>query len=208
MTSKLKLAVGLAIGAALVAGLAGAPAQAQNRKTEYKISTVVGPPFPWGLAAQRWADIVKEKSGGKIAMKVYPGSSLVGGDQTKEFTAMRQGVIDMAVGSTINWSPQVQELNLFSMPFLMPDYKAIDALTQGEVGKKLFEIIGAKDVVPLAWGETGFRELWSQMLELVASDGNALDDEELTESDVILPPRDITFAEAKGEFSGDGLIPD
>jgi hypothetical protein len=56
--------------------------------------------------------------------------------------------------------------------------------------------------------ETGFRELWSQMLELVGSDGNALDDEELTESDVILPPRDITFAEAKGEFSGDGLIPD
>src|SRR3954452_19820991 len=45
------------------------------------------------------------------------------------------------------------------MPFLMPDYKAIDALTQGDVGKKLFEIIGAKDVVPLAWGENGFREL-------------------------------------------------
>src|SRR4051794_21067613 len=159
MTSRLKLVVGLGIGAALAAGLAGVPAQAQTLKAEYKVSTVVGPPFPWGLAAQRWADIVKEKSGGKVVMKVYPGSSLVGGDQTKEFTAMRQGVIDMAVGSTINWSPQVQELNLFSMPFLMPDYKAIDALTQGDVGKKLFEIIGAKDVVPLAWGENGFREL-------------------------------------------------
>jgi hypothetical protein len=56
--------------------------------------------------------------------------------------------------------------------------------------------------------ETGFRELWSQMLELVSSDGNALDDEELVESDVILPPRDVTFAEAQGEFTGDGLIPD
>ena len=56
--------------------------------------------------------------------------------------------------------------------------------------------------------ETGFKELWSQMLELVASDGNALDDEELVESDVILPPRDITFHEARGEFTGDGLIPD
>ena len=56
--------------------------------------------------------------------------------------------------------------------------------------------------------ETGFRELWSQMLELVASDGNTLDDEELVESDVILPPRDISFDEARGEFSGDGLIPD
>jgi hypothetical protein len=56
--------------------------------------------------------------------------------------------------------------------------------------------------------ETGFKELWSQMLELVASDGNGLDDDELLESDVILPPRDISFDEAKGEFNGDGLIPD
>ena len=56
--------------------------------------------------------------------------------------------------------------------------------------------------------ETGFRELWSQMLELVGRDGNALDNEELVESDVILPPRDITFEEAKGEFTGEGLIPD
>ena len=56
--------------------------------------------------------------------------------------------------------------------------------------------------------ETGFRELWSQMLEIVASDGNSLDDDELVESDVILPPRDVTFAEAEGEFTGEGLIPD
>ena len=56
--------------------------------------------------------------------------------------------------------------------------------------------------------KTGFQELWSQMLELVASDGNELDDEELVESDVILPPRDITFDEACAEFTGEGLIPD
>ena len=56
--------------------------------------------------------------------------------------------------------------------------------------------------------ETGFKELWSQMLEIVASDGNAVPDEELVESQVILPPRDISFEEAKAEFNGDGLIPD
>jgi hypothetical protein len=56
--------------------------------------------------------------------------------------------------------------------------------------------------------ETGFQELWSQMLELVASDGNELAEDELIESDVILPPRDITFREAQEEFTGDGLIPD
>jgi hypothetical protein len=56
--------------------------------------------------------------------------------------------------------------------------------------------------------ETGFRELWSQMVELVSGDGSRLPDDELVESDVIMPPRDITFEEAKGEFRGDGLIPD
>ena len=59
-----------------------------------------------------------------------------------------------------------------------------------------------------AGDETGFKELWAQMLEVVKADGNALDDEELLESDVILPPRDVSFEEAKGEFTGEGLIPD
>jgi hypothetical protein len=54
----------------------------------------------------------------------------------------------------------------------------------------------------------GFAQLWGQMLELVRRDGEALGEDELDASDVILPPRDITFEEAQGEFTGDGLIPD
>ena len=65
----------------------------------------------------------------------------------------------MAVGSTINWSPQVKQLNLFSLPFLMPDYAAIDALVQGEVGKEMFKLIEKAGAVPLAWGENGYRQL-------------------------------------------------
>ena len=128
-------------------------------KDEYKLSTVLGEAFPWGWGAKRWADLVAEKTDGRIKIKVYPGTSLVSGDQTKEFTALRQGIIDMAVGSTINWSPQVRELNLFALPFLMPDYKAIDALTQGRVGNRMFDLLAQRDVVPLAWGENGFREV-------------------------------------------------
>ncbi len=59
-----------------------------------------------------------------------------------------------------------------------------------------------------AGDEARFRELWQQMLDVVQSDGNALNDDELVGSDIILPPRDITFDEAKGEFTGEGLIPD
>jgi bifunctional DNA-binding transcriptional regulator/antitoxin component of YhaV-PrlF toxin-antitoxin module len=56
--------------------------------------------------------------------------------------------------------------------------------------------------------EEGFRELFEQMLELVARDGEVVPADELVESHVIIPPRDIGFDEARAEFSGDGLIPD
>jgi len=146
--------------ALLAAFIAVVPlALAQNYKSEYKLSTVLPTSYPWGKAGERWAELVKEKTQGRINIKMYPGMSLVGGDQTKEFSAIRQGIIDLAIGSTINWSPQVRQLNLFSLPFLMPDYKAIDALTKGEVGRQVFQILDKAGVVPLAWGENGFREL-------------------------------------------------
>ena len=118
-----------------------------------------GTAFPWGKGGELWADKVRERTQGRINIKLYPGTSLVQGDQTREFSALRQGVIDMAVGSTINWSPQVKQLNLFSLPFLMPDYASIDALTQGPVGTSLFETLSNAGVVPLAWGENGYREI-------------------------------------------------
>jgi len=149
----LKLA--LAAGALSVATLGSA----QSYKSEYRMSLVLGPAFPWGKGGQIWSELVKERTQGRINIKLYPGVSLIQGDQTREFSALRQGVIDMAVGSTINWSPQVKQLNLFSMPFLMPDYAAIDALTQGPVGKQIFTTLDKAGVVPLAWGENGYREL-------------------------------------------------
>ena len=151
--------IGLAAVAAALATFTSAATAQAAYKAEYRMSLVLGPPTPWGQAGKTWADLVKERTQGRINIKLYPGVSLIQGDQTREFSALRQGVIDMAVGSTINWSPQVKELNLFSLPFLMPDYAAIDALTQGDVGKKIFATLEKGGVVPLAWGENGYREL-------------------------------------------------
>jgi TRAP-type C4-dicarboxylate transport system substrate-binding protein len=113
----------LALAATALAFTTGAMAQSAY-KAEYKMSPGARPADAVGQAGEIWADLVKERTQGRINIKLYPGVSLVQGDQTREFSALRQGVIDMAVGSTINWSPQVKELNLFSLPFLMPDYKA------------------------------------------------------------------------------------
>ena len=147
----------------------GGPAAAQTYRQEYRLSTVLGTAFPWGQAGERWANLIREKTQGRINVKQYPGVSLVGGEQTREFTAIRQGVIDLAVGSTINWSPQIKEFNLFFLPFFMPDEKAVDALVQGEVGKELFKIL-ERQVVPLAWGENGFRELSNSKRPIASPD--------------------------------------
>jgi hypothetical protein len=56
--------------------------------------------------------------------------------------------------------------------------------------------------------EDRFHEVFVQMLDLVRSEGHALDEDELAESDVILPPPDTSFVEAAAEFTGEGLIPD
>jgi len=163
----------LALSAVLVLPVLATEASAANYKPEYTVSTVLPAPFPWGIAAEKWAALVKERTKGRINLKVYSNAQLVSGDQTKEFSAMRQGVIDMALGSTINWSPQIKELNLFSMPFLMPDHTAMDKLTQGPVGVKLFEILRKRGVEPLGWAENGFRQVTNSRQEIHTPDDMA-----------------------------------
>jgi hypothetical protein len=59
-----------------------------------------------------------------------------------------------------------------------------------------------------AGDEDRFHAVFEEMLQLVRSDGHKLGEDELEESDVILPPPDTTLTEAAHEFTGDGLIPD
>ena len=162
------LKVGAAGSVALAAPfIVTRPAFAQGKyKDEYRLSTVVGTAFPWGKGAEIWINLVRERTQGRIKIKMYPGVSLINGDQTREFSAIRQGVIDMAVGSTINWSPQLKELNLFSLPFLTRNHAGLDALTQGAVGKQIMKIVEKAGVVPLAWGENGFREVTNSKHEI------------------------------------------
>ena len=157
---KLRTFLTSAVAAAAALAFTAPAAVAQTAyKSEYRMSLVLGTAFPWGKGGELWANKVRERTNGRINIKLYPGVSLIQGDQTREFSALRQGVIDMAIGSTINWSPQVKQLNLFSMPFLFPDYAAVDAVTQGEVGKSIFQTLDKAGVVPLAWGENGYREI-------------------------------------------------
>ena len=142
------------------AALAAPPvARGQSYKSEYKLTVVGNRPIPFSEGAFIWADLINERSGGRINVKVYPGSQLVGGDQTRELVALRQGVADFAVLSSINIAPQVREFALFQLPFITPSYAALDALLASEIGTRMVQALDSRDVVSLSWGENGFREI-------------------------------------------------
>jgi tripartite ATP-independent transporter DctP family solute receptor len=128
-------------------------------KKEYKLSCVVGPKLLWGEGSTKFAELVKQKTNGRINIKVYTAASLMAGKQTNEFLILRQGVADFAFASTINWSSTIKQLNIFNLPFFFNDYADLDKVLEGNTGKKIKEIIKSKGVTVLAWGENGYREI-------------------------------------------------
>jgi hypothetical protein len=82
--------------------------------------------------------------------------------------------------------------------YRLPD---ADAARLNELDNQAVEAVDAGD-------EARFRAAYDAMIQLVRTDGVRLGDDELEESDVILPPPDLSFAEAGHEFTGEGLIPD
>jgi TRAP-type transport system periplasmic protein len=162
-TAKLNQGLGMMVKIAAILGIVAAaffPGRvAAQYKQEFKMSVNPNRETSWGQAAIRFADGVKFRTNGRIQIKTYFEGQLSGGEQTTEFQLLQQGVADFAIGSTINWSPQVKELNLFSLPFMFPTHTALDAVEAGEPGKQIFQLIEQKGAIPIAWGENGFREV-------------------------------------------------
>lgn len=59
-----------------------------------------------------------------------------------------------------------------------------------------------------AGDEAAFTAAFAALLAFVRESGTVLADDALIGSDVILPPEDLTFAEAGEDFTGEGLVPD
>ena len=76
------------------------------------------------------------------------------------------------------------------------DYEAINDLDNQAV-----EAVEAGD-------EERFREIFARLIAMVREKGRKLADDELSHSDVILPPEDTDLEEARLEFTGEGAIPD
>ena len=112
---------------------------------------------PIGMGAQKFADLVSQKSGGKITVKLFPNGTLGGDVQT--VSALQGGTIDMTALSSGILSGQVKEFVIFDLPFLFNNGREADAVVDGPIGKRLGERLTEKGLVALGYWELGFRNL-------------------------------------------------
>jgi len=110
-----------------------------------------------GLAAKRFSELVKTRTGGRINVNTY-GSGKLGTDAQMQ-SALQGGVQELMVGPTSGLVGVVKEYALLDLPFLVSSFKEADSLLDGPVGQSLFQKLEAHGLVGLAYWENGFRHL-------------------------------------------------
>jgi TRAP-type transport system periplasmic protein len=112
---------------------------------------------PQAEGAQKFAELVAQKSGNKIQVKLFPGGTLGGDVQT--VSALQGGTIEMTVLNAGILSSQVKAFAVYDLPFLFATPQEADAVVDGPFGKGLFDKLAEKNLIGLAYWELGFRNV-------------------------------------------------
>ncbi|MDS1141044.1 TRAP transporter substrate-binding protein [Pusillimonas sp. SM2304] len=134
------------IGAgALSALMLATPSYALNMDVGHTLTT----DSPFHVGTQKFADILKEKSNGKINVTVFPHSQL-GGELT-----MIQGAIAGATDLFVTGQPTlnnvVKEFLVFDAPFLFDNVAQANEILNGPAGDKFLDILPKYGLVGLGW---------------------------------------------------------
>jgi tripartite ATP-independent transporter DctP family solute receptor len=113
---------------------------------------------PYMLGAQKFADLIKERTGGRIEMRLYPSGQLGKGE--REMTeGIQQGAIDVLITSTGPLGGFSPSINILDFPFLFRDFDHVDLVMDGPIGRKLLDDFEKANIKALAFWENGFRHL-------------------------------------------------
>jgi tripartite ATP-independent transporter DctP family solute receptor len=146
----------LCLGIAALLPLTAALAQdVKERSIKFAFQNQKGHPQAEG--AQRFADLVAQKSGNKISVKLFPGGTLGGDLQT--VSALQGGTIEMTVLNAGILASQVKSFEVFDFPFLFATPQEADAVVDGPFGKGLLDKLADKGLIGLGYWELGFRNL-------------------------------------------------
>jgi len=165
---------------ALVLGLAVmmivlwcAPASAQYKAT-MKLASATAPDHPYNLGAQKFADLIKERTKDRIQIKIYPSLQLGKGER-EMIEGVQQGAIELLVTSTGPLGGFSPSINILDFPFLFRDFNHVDLVMDGSIGRKLLDDFGKVNVQGLAFWENGFRHLTNSKLVIKkVEDGKGL----------------------------------
>ncbi|EGP45854.1 TRAP transporter substrate-binding protein [Achromobacter insuavis] len=134
----------LGMGAASLL-LLSAPSHALNMDVGHTLTT----DSPFHVGTQKFADILKEKSNGKITITVFPHSQL-GGEIT-----MIQGAVAGATDLFVTGQPAlnnvVKEFLVFDAPFLFDNVQQANEILAGPVGDKFMDVLPKYGLVGLGW---------------------------------------------------------
>ncbi|HET8597856.1 MAG TPA: TRAP transporter substrate-binding protein [Castellaniella sp.] len=144
---------------ALSLGLAAlAPSHAADiREHSIKFASQNNKGHPQVIGMQKFADLVAQKSGNKIRVRLFPGGVL-GGD-LETVSALQGGTIEMTVLNSGILQAQVKDFAAYDFPFLFNNDKEVDALVDGPFGHQLHEKLRDKGLVGLAYFDLGFRNI-------------------------------------------------
>jgi tripartite ATP-independent transporter DctP family solute receptor len=156
-TLRRTLRPGLIAVAATAAMLCTGLAHAQFQERNVRISMTASKDNPSGVALTKTSECLAAKSGGKFKMR--PFFEAVLGPEHANLTQVRSGSLDGALITTAATSLAVPQLGVFDLPFLVSDYKEIDALLDGPFGTRLAGFYGAAGLEHLAFWEHGFRNV-------------------------------------------------
>jgi tripartite ATP-independent transporter DctP family solute receptor len=133
------------------------PASAQYKAT-MKLGSAVPMDHPYNVGAQKFADLIKERTNGRIEIKIYPSNQLGKGE--REMTeGIQQGAIDLLVTSTGPLGGFSPSINILDFPFLFRDNDHVDLVLDGPIGRKLLDDFEKANIKTLAFWENGFRNL-------------------------------------------------
>ncbi len=152
----------------VVAGCGGGDKKAPEQKQiKMKMSVTTAESSPWTKGAQKFADIVKEKTKGRVTVQVFPNEQLSSGNQPKGIEQLQNGVTDLSFHSTIIYSVLDPKFSVISMPWIVPSNEAADKALKGPGGDKIKEILRSKGIEPLGFGENGFRQVTNSKKAIV-----------------------------------------
>ena len=152
------LVVAFSLIAAGCGGKKEEPKKEEGKKISIKMSvTTPSDSSPWNIAAKKWAELVKERTKGRVEITTFPNEQLSSGNQQKGIEQVAAGVTGASLHSTIIYSVIEPKMAVVSMPWILPNNAAVDKAMKGAPGDKLKELVRAKGIEPLAFGENGFR---------------------------------------------------